>query len=69
LLRKEIQEKEFQSWSMGFVDTSNMAAQFEGFVDYVTQLERMTLDKAGAHRLLKEFQHGERRRSENAMCF
>jgi len=69
LLRTEIQEKEFKNWSMGFVDTSKLAAQFEGFVDYVTQLERMTLDKAGACRFLRKFQEGAWRRSEYGGCF
>jgi hypothetical protein len=69
LLRREIQEKEFENWSMGFVDTSKMAAQFEGFVDYVTQLESMTLDKTGARRFLRKFQEGAWRRSEYGGCF
>ena len=69
LLRGEIQEKEFKNWSMGFVDTSRIAAQVEGFVDYFTQLQRMTIDKAGTRRLLKRFQQGEWRRSEYGGCF
>jgi hypothetical protein len=69
LLRTKIREKEFENWSMGFVDTSKLAAQFEGFVDYVTQLERMTLEKAGARRFLRKFQEGAWRRSQYGGCF
>lgn len=69
LFRNEIPEKEFENWSMGFVDTSKLAAQFEGFVDYASQLERMTLDKAGARRFLRKFQEGAWRRSEYGSCF
>ncbi len=69
LLRGEIQEKESENWSMGFVDTSKVAAQFPGFIDYVNQLESMSIDKAGARRFLRKFQEGAWRRSEYGGCF
>ena len=68
VLRETIQKKEFENWSMGFVDTTNVAERIEGFVDYATQLKTMTLDKTGARRILSRFQSGEWRRAEIG-CF
>jgi len=67
LLRKSIQKKEFENWSMGFVDTSKLAEQFEGFVDYVTRLKTMRLDTTRAHDVLKRFQEGSWRRSASGL--
>ena len=64
LLRQTIREKEFENWEMGFVDTSQLAGQFEGFVDYVTGLKSMTLDETRARAFLRKFQEGAWRRSE-----
>ena len=33
LLRGTIQKREFENWSMGFVDTTRLAERTEGFVD------------------------------------
>jgi hypothetical protein len=68
LWRETIQQKEFANWSMGFVDTTNVAERVEGFVDYAKQLRTMTLDKTGARTILSRFQEGEWRRSEIG-CF
>ncbi len=68
LWRDSIQQKEFENWSMGFVDTTRVAARIEGFVDYAMQLKTMTLDEAGARKILSRFQNGEWRRSEKG-CF
>jgi hypothetical protein len=66
--RDSIQQKEFENWSMGFVDTTRVAGRIEGFVDYAMQLNTMSLDEAGARKILSRFQHGEWRRSEKG-CF
>ena len=66
--RGSIPQREFENWSMGFVDTTTVAARVEGFVDYAKQLKAMTLDKAGARKILSRFQNGEWRRSEKG-CF
>ena len=68
LLRETIRQKQFENWSMGFVDTTKVAERIEGFVDYATQLKTMTLDKTGARTILRRFQEGEWRRSESG-CF
>jgi uncharacterized Fe-S cluster-containing MiaB family protein len=65
LSRVTIQTREFENWSMGFVDTTKVAATIEGFVDYAKQLSNMTLDKAGAHMMLSRFQSGQWRRAES----
>ena len=44
LLRHQIEAKEFEDWSMGFVDTTRVAGRIEGFVDYAMQLNTMSLD-------------------------
>ena len=69
ILRRTIQEKEFENWSMGFVDMAQVAARFEGFIDYADQLKDMTLDETGARNFLKKFQEGAWRRSESGACF
>jgi hypothetical protein len=68
LLNENIAKKEFENWSMGFVDTTKIVERTAGFVDYVSQLRSMTLDKTGAHKILSRFQDGEWRRSEYG-CF
>ena len=68
LSRKTIQEKEFENWSMGFVDITRVAERIEGFVDYAMQLKTMTLDKTRARKILSRFQSGDWRRSEIG-CF
>jgi hypothetical protein len=66
--RGPIPQREFENWSMGFVDTTTVAARIEGFVDYARQLKTMTLDEAGARKILSRFQNREWRRSEKG-CF
>ena len=45
LSRKIIQEREFENWSMGFVNATRADIKMEGLVDYAGYLESMTLDK------------------------
>lgn len=59
LWRDTIQQKEFEHWSMGFVDTAHIAEHFEGFVDYTGQLKSKTICSTKARILLKRFQQGE----------
>ena len=63
LVRETIEERAFEHWSMGFVDTTGIADKISGFVDYMQALESMTLDKTRARILLKRFQEGIYRRS------
>jgi hypothetical protein len=65
LLREAVQEREFENWSMGFLDTSQIGERPEGFIDYVRDLKSMTLDKTRARKILKTFQEGSWRRSAN----
>jgi Sensors of blue-light using FAD len=65
LVRETIEEKAFEDWSMGFVDTTHIAESIGGFVDYMQALQSMTLDKTRARILLKRFQEGSYRRSAN----
>ena len=68
LSRRTIQKKEFENWSMGFVDTTAVAVPPAGFVDYAMQLHGMTLDQTGARKILRRFQDGAWRRAEYG-CF
>jgi uncharacterized Fe-S cluster-containing MiaB family protein len=68
LSRKAIQEREFEKWSMGFVNATRVDIKVEGFVDYVGRLKSMTLDSTIACKMLKRFQEGAWRRSEYG-CF
>jgi Sensors of blue-light using FAD len=58
LSRELIEKKEFEEWSMGFVDTSHLAEKFQGFMEYSSSLKNMTVDKGRAHKILKRFQEG-----------
>ena len=63
LFRDTIPAKEFEDWSMGYVDASGEAGAYEGYVDYLRDLERMTLDGTRGRRILKMFQEGRWRQS------
>lgn len=63
LYRDTIPEKEFEDWSMGYIDVAGEAAQAEGYVDYMRDLERMTIDGTRGRRILKMFQDGNWRQS------
>ena len=56
LFRDTVPEKEFEEWSMGYIDATGDAAQSEGYIDYMRDLERMTLDGTRGRRILKMFQ-------------
>jgi len=56
LSRDTVPEKEFEEWSMGYIDATGDAAQSEGYIDYMRDLERMTLDGTRGRRILKMFQ-------------
>ncbi len=58
LFHDKIPAKEFEDWSMGYIDTSGEAATAEGYVDYLRDLQRMTLDGTRGRRVLKMFQDG-----------
>jgi len=58
LLRDTVAEKEFDDWSMGFADTTGVARDEEGFVDYETELNEALADKATAQSVLKKFRNG-----------
>jgi hypothetical protein len=57
LLRHRIKEKEYEDWSMGFVDTSELVTQIDGFVQYRT-LRGTIQDEARAKKLIQKFQEG-----------
>lgn len=58
LFRDTVPEKEFEDWSMGYVDASGEASSVDGYVDYMRELEQMTLDGTRGRRVLKMFQDG-----------
>lgn len=58
LFMDEIEEKEFEEWSMGFVDASRTAAAMEGYVKYTGGLDAMALDGSKAQRVLRMFKEG-----------
>ena len=58
LVRETIEERAFEHWSMGFVDTTRIAEKISGFVDYMKALESMALDRTRARIVLTRFQEG-----------
>src|ERR1700724_4507022 len=45
ILRDTIEAREFEEWSMGFVDLTRSSRDVEGYVDYRFQLEALLRDK------------------------
>ena len=62
LLGEESEEREFDEWSMGFADTTGMAAKMEGFVNYQRDFQKALNDKSVARRILQGFKQGTWRR-------
>ena len=58
LFRDRIAAKEFADWSMGYVDVTGLADRMDGYVDYLRDLERMTLDPTRGRRILRMFLDG-----------
>ncbi|NVK18635.1 MAG: BLUF domain-containing protein [Methylocystaceae bacterium] len=58
LFQGEIVEKDFEEWSMGFVDTHKQARHLDGFLDYATEFQALTLDETRARQVLKGFSKG-----------
>lgn len=58
LFKDIVAAKEFDKWSMGFVDTTGLTNTAEGFVNYKSQLSDMTIGKTTAKKALKLFQEG-----------
>ncbi|MDV7339812.1 BLUF domain-containing protein [Terasakiella sp. A23] len=58
IFKGDIDEKDFEDWSMGFVDTMRQADQLDGFIDYATELSALTLDDTRARQVLKKFTKG-----------
>ncbi|MEQ8194911.1 MAG: BLUF domain-containing protein [Rhodospirillales bacterium] len=58
LFKDTIEEKEFEDWSMGFVDTTRNAKSLPGFVDYTSELQGLTIDKTRARKVLSMFHSG-----------
>jgi len=59
LAETPIEKKEFEDWSMGFVDVSGMAHDVDGYVDFLQTLNDPEMDKNSAKGVLKRFQQGE----------
>jgi hypothetical protein len=63
LFRQQLTEKEYEEWSMGFVDTSSLSQQ-EGFIPYRT-LRKTIQNKTRAKNLIQMFQEGKWRQAVN----
>ena len=58
LFKDEVQERDFEGWSMGFVDTTGMAKSTEGFVEYEEAFNAALNDKGRARKVLERFKEG-----------
>lgn len=58
LLRQQLTEKEYDEWSMGFVDTADLNKQVAGYLPYKT-LSLKIRDKTQARKLIRMFQAGQ----------
>ena len=66
LSRAQVAVREFEAWSMGFVDTSNTRAQPVGHVDYHRALPGLSNSGSKARRFLRFFQDGLYREAQSA---
>ena len=57
-----IAQKEFADWTMGFVDTSGLAQDMDGYADYWDTLNDPQLDQGAAKQIIKQFQQGDWRK-------
>jgi hypothetical protein len=62
LLRQQLTEKEYDEWSMGFVDTADLNEQVAGYLPYRT-LSQTIRDKTRARKLIQMFQAGQWRQA------
>ena len=58
LLKKDLEKKEFDDWSMGFVDIKSLATKASGFVNLSTELSSMISKETTAHKALRRFMEG-----------
>jgi hypothetical protein len=58
LFMDRVDEKEFDDWSMGFVDASRTAELMEGYVNFGSELNALTLEGSLAKRVLRQFKEG-----------
>ncbi len=58
LLRQNIETKEFDDWSMAYIDGKEDPTQLAGFIEYMSQLGERTKGDTRAHRVLRRFQQG-----------
>jgi hypothetical protein len=58
LFMDRVDEKEFDDWSMGFVDASRTAELMEGYVNFGAELNALTLEGSLAKRVLRQFKEG-----------
>jgi len=58
LLQKEIQEKEFEKWAMGYVNSSASAVKPIGHIDLFTELSSLVHEDTTAQKALMRFMDG-----------
>jgi hypothetical protein len=58
LFQKELEKKEFEDWSMGFVDVKQLASKDSGFVNLSTELSSLISKETTAHKALRRFMDG-----------
>lgn len=58
LLRTTSKEREFPEWTMGFVDTTGLDQDMEGFIAYEQAFEDALNDQGQAHKVLVSFKNG-----------
>jgi hypothetical protein len=58
LFQKDIEEKEFDAWAMGFVNINMLPSKSDGFVNLSTELSALISNETTAHRALRRFMDG-----------
>jgi hypothetical protein len=58
LFQKDVEEKEFDDWAMGFVDVKLLPSKAGGFVNLSTELSALISKETTAHKALRRFMDG-----------
>jgi len=58
LLKQEIEENEFNEWSMAYIDTDGQNGGLKGYVDYIEKLDGEAEGDTAARKVLRRFKAG-----------
>jgi len=58
LLKDDVEEQEYEEWSMGYVDPTGASKIIDGFVGYNGKLDALTMEPSRAKSIVRKFKEG-----------